>query len=139
MLEDREQTVGDYERGIETMKKLWGEKLTEEMRALWQRAHPDVEKFITSFALGEVWSRSGLDLKTRSLICLSAAIALERDGQIRLHTQGALNSGATPEEVMETVIQLLIYASFPAAWQAMVVVSETIAAHEKHSGLEAEQ
>lgn len=122
--------VGDYERGVETMEKLWGEKVTEEMRSLWKKAHPDVEKYITAFAVGEVWSRPGLDLKTRSLVCLSAAISLEREGQIRLHTQGALNNGATPEEIMETVIQLLIYASFPAAWQAMVTVSETITAHQ---------
>lgn len=132
-MDEQNTPIGNYEQGIETMKKLWGEKLTEDMRALWKQAHPDVEKYITAFAVGEIWSRPGLDLKTRSLVSLSAAIALERDGQIRLHTQGALNSGATSEEIMETVLQLMIYASFPAAWQAMVVVSETITAYEKAS------
>jgi alkylhydroperoxidase/carboxymuconolactone decarboxylase family protein YurZ len=128
-----ENSVGDYERGIETMRRLWGEETAERMRAVWKTAHPDVERYITAFALGEVWSRPVLDLKTRSLICLAAAVALEREGQIRLHTQGALHSGATPDEVREAILQLMIYASFPAAWQAMVIASQVINEHEKAS------
>ena len=133
MSDTREDSVGDYQRGITVMKRLWGEALTEEMRALWRSAHPDVERYITAFALGDIWSRPVLDLKTRSLISLAAAVALEREGQIRLHTQGALHSGATPAEVAETIIQLMIYASFPAAWQAMVVASQVIAEHASNA------
>ncbi len=123
---DQQQPIGDYQRGIDTMHKLWGEKMTADMRAIWEKANPDVERYITGFALGEIWSRPTLDLKTRSLICLAAAVALEREGQIKLHTHGALHSGATAEEITETIIQLMIYASFPAAWQAMVVVTQVI-------------
>jgi 4-carboxymuconolactone decarboxylase len=130
MSETDEHTVGDYEGGIETMYRLWGKAMTEQMRAIWKEAHPDVERYITAFALGEVWSRPVLDLKTRSLICLAAAVALEREGQIRLHTHGALNSGATPAEVREALIQLMIYAGFPAGWQGMVIANQVIAEHE---------
>lgn len=125
-----ETSVGDYQRGIETMQRLWGEAVTEEMRGIWKKANPDVEKYITAFALGEVWARPVLDLKTRSLVSLAAAVALEREGQIRLHTRGALHSGASPAEVTETIVQLMIYASFPAAWQAMVYASQVIAEFE---------
>ncbi len=131
MDEPKDNQIGDYERGIETMHKLWGEPMTEQMRTLWRNSSPDVERYITAFALGEVWSRPGLDLKTRSLVCLAASVALEREGQIRLHTHGALQSGATPTEITETIIQLMVYASFPAAWQAMVVVSQVLAEHAK--------
>ena len=134
MSDTEKKTVGDYQRGIETMKRLWGDDATDQMRALWKNANPDVERYITAFALGEVWSRPILDLKTRSLICLAAAVALEREGQIRLHTQGALHSGATPAEITETIIQLLIYASFPAAWQAMVIVRQVLTEHEAKTG-----
>ncbi|HEX2914331.1 MAG TPA: carboxymuconolactone decarboxylase family protein [Chloroflexia bacterium] len=120
----KEPGMGDYQRGIETMYRLWGETRTEELRKVWQKCSPDIERYITGFALGEIWSRPTLDLKTRSLVCLAAAVALEREGQIRLHTHGALHSGATREEVTEAVIQLMIYASFPAAWQAMVTVQD---------------
>jgi 4-carboxymuconolactone decarboxylase len=126
-----ENSVGDYDRGIEVMNLLWGETIAEQMRSIWKTANLDVERYITAFALGEIWSRPVLDLKTRSLIALAAAVALEREGQIRLHTQGALHSGATPAEIAETIIQLMIYASFPAAWQAMVVASQVIAEYVK--------
>jgi len=125
-----ENSIGNYERGIEVMSRLWGEEMAEKMRAIWKAANPDVERYITAFALGEVWSRPGLDLKTRSLICLAAAVALEREGQIRLHTHGALHNGASPAEIAETIIQLMVYASFPAAWQGMVAASQVIAEHE---------
>lgn len=130
MSDTTKQTVGDYQRGIETMQRLWGDDTADQMRTLWKSADTDVERYITAFALGEVWSRPVLDLKTRSLICLAAAVALEREGQIRLHTQGALHSGATPAEVTETIIQLMIYAGFPAAWQAMVIARQSITEHE---------
>lgn len=130
MSDANSNSVGNYERGIEVMNKMWGETMTEQMREIWRKANPDVERYITAFALGEIWARPVLDLKTRALICLSAAVALEREGQIRLHTHGALQSGATPAEITEAVIQLMIYASFPAAWQAMVVVSQVLAEHE---------
>lgn len=133
MQNTNESSDGAYQRGIATMHRLWGETVTEQMRAIWQSAHPDVERYITGFALGEVWSRPVLDLKTRSLICLAAAVALERDGQIKLHTQGALHSGATADEVAETIIQLMIYAGFPAGWQAMAIAQEVIAEHEATS------
>jgi 4-carboxymuconolactone decarboxylase len=120
-------SVGNYDRGLDVMRRLWGPNLAEEMRTLWRSVHPDVERYITAFALGEVWARPTLDLKTRSLICLAAAVALERGDQIRLHTRGALQSGATPAEVAETIIQLMIYAGFPAGWQAMVIASQVMA------------
>ncbi len=127
-------SVGDYERGIELAKRLWGEAVADQMRNTWMAANPDVERYLTAFAMGEVWSRPVLDLKTRSLICLAAAVALEREGQVRLHANGALHSGATPAEVTEVIIQMMIYASFPAAWQAMVAVSQVIAEHEGKTG-----
>jgi alkylhydroperoxidase/carboxymuconolactone decarboxylase family protein YurZ len=120
-----------YQNGIEVMRRLWGEPMAAELRATWQQADPDIERYITGFALGEIWARPALDLKTRSLICLAAAVALEREGQIRLHTHGALHSGATAAEVTETILQLMIYAGFPAAWQAMLVARQVIAENEE--------
>ena len=130
MGETDKKAVGNYQRGIEVMNRLWGEEAADQMRTLWKAANPDVERYITAFALGEVWSRPVLDLKTRSLISLAVAVTLEREGQIRLHTEGALNSGATPTEITEVIIHLLVYAGFPAAWQAMMTVRQVFAEHE---------
>jgi len=131
---DSGSPVGDYERGIAVMERLWGEAKTAQLREIWRGAHPDVERYITAFALGEVWARPVLDLKTRSLICLAAAVALERQGQIRLHTHGAIHSGATADEGGETVLQLMIYAGFPAAWEALLVVQEVLAEEAAATG-----
>ncbi|MBI2506403.1 MAG: carboxymuconolactone decarboxylase family protein [Candidatus Latescibacteria bacterium] len=133
--EDFQAQVGDYQRGIEVMNRLWGEETTARMRAIWKQADPEVERYITAFALGEVWARPVLDLKTRSLLCLAASVALERESQIRLHTHGALHSGATPAEIAETIIQLMIYTGFPAAWQAMSIASQIIAQEQGAPGL----
>ena len=122
----KKQSVGDYRRGEEVMRRLWGRNVANELQTFWKSLHPDVERYITAFALGEVWARPTLDLKTRSLICLAAAVALEREDQIRLHTRGALRSGAKAAEVTETIIQLMIYAGFPAAWQAMVIANKVL-------------
>ena len=118
-----------YQQGIVVMQRLWGEPMATELRSMWRQADPDIERYITAFALGEIWARPTLDLKTRSLICLAAAVALEREGQIRLHTHGALHNGATAAEVTETILQLMIYAGFPAGWQAMLVARQVIAEH----------
>ncbi len=57
MTEPEEDSVGSYQRGIETMQRLWGERATEELRSIWKEADPAVERYITAFAMGEVWSR----------------------------------------------------------------------------------
>jgi 4-carboxymuconolactone decarboxylase len=127
-IHDLDSMADRYQLSIAVMQRLWGEPMTAELRALWRQAGPDIERYITAFALGDIWARPTLDLKTRSLICLAAAVALERDSQVRLHTYSALQSGATAE-VTETILQLVIYAGFPAAWQAMVVARQVIAEH----------
>jgi len=126
-------SVGDYQRGIETMTRLWGAEKTDEMRSIWMKASEDAERYITAVSLGEVWSRPGLDLQTRCLVTLAASVALEREDQVGLHTLGALRSGATPEQIEEVIIQLMIYTGFPAGWKAMVVAREVMAdfAHQQ--------
>jgi len=127
MSEQSEPTVGNYQRGLEVMARLWGQEVANDMRMFWRSVHPDIERYITAFALGEVWARPTLDLKTRSLICLASAVVLERADQVHLQTRRALQNGATPAEVAETIIQLMIYAGFPAAWQAMTIANQVIA------------
>jgi 4-carboxymuconolactone decarboxylase len=126
-------SVGDYQRGIDTMTNLWGAATTNRMRDIWMKASPDAERYITAVSLGEVWSRPGLDLQTRCLVTLAASVALEREDQVRLHVLGALRSGATPQQIEEAIIQLMIYAGFPAGWKAMVAAREVIAELEEES------
>jgi alkylhydroperoxidase/carboxymuconolactone decarboxylase family protein YurZ len=119
-------SVGDYQRGIDTMTELWGAPTTEQMRDVWMKASPDAERYITAVSLGEVWNRPGLHPLTRCLVTLAASVALEREDQVRLHTLGALRSGASPQQIEEVIIHLMIYAGFPAGWKAMVASREVM-------------
>ncbi len=66
-------------------------------------------------AYGFVWARPGLDLRTRSLLCLALMTAINRPHELRMHLEGALNNGATVEEIQETLLQTAIYCGVPAA------------------------
>lgn len=75
----------------------------------------DWQDFIVRTAWGDVWSRPGLDRRTRSVIVLSITIALRHWEEFRLHIHGALRNGLTREEIREILIQAAIYAGVPAA------------------------
>jgi alkylhydroperoxidase/carboxymuconolactone decarboxylase family protein YurZ len=73
---------------------------------------------------GEIWSRPGLDLKSRSLATVAALVALDKPAELRIHLVGALNTGWTRAELREVFLQLGYYAGFPAALEAMKVLDE---------------
>jgi 4-carboxymuconolactone decarboxylase len=76
-----------------------------------------------------VWSRPALDRQTRSLQVVAMLAALGgRSGPLRSHINGALNHGATPEQVVETLRMVAVYAGFPAALEAWPVMEEVFAA-----------
>src|SRR5512137_664222 len=57
MTEKNEPTVGNYQRGLEIMARLWGQEVANDMLMFWRSVHPDIERYITAFALGDVWAR----------------------------------------------------------------------------------
>ena len=125
---DEAASVGDYQRGIAVMERLWGADKTEQLRALWRGAHPDVERYITSFALGEVWARPGLDRKIKSLCTITALAALGRTRALELNLRIARNNGASRQEITEALLQIAPYAGFPAAWEALVILDQVFEA-----------
>jgi alkylhydroperoxidase/carboxymuconolactone decarboxylase family protein YurZ len=93
------------------------------------RRTPEIAADVVDFALGEVWSTAPLDRKTRSLQVVAMLSALGgRSGPLRSHINGALNHGATPEQVVETLRMVAVYAGFPAALEAWPVMEEVFAA-----------
>lgn len=89
---------------------------------------PELADAIVDFALGEVWSSEQLDRRTRSLEVVAMLAALSgRPAQLRSHINGALNHGAKPEEVIETLRMVAVYAGFPAALTAWPVMEEVFA------------
>ena len=77
-------------------------------------------------AYGMVWSRDGLDLKTRSLLTIASLTALGRTGELRVHLLAAINNGATAEEIRETILHTAIYAGFPTARDATQIAQQVL-------------
>ena len=79
---------------------------------------------------GAVWTRDGLDRKTRSLVTVSMLIALQAHGELKGHVRGALNNGVSPEEIRELIMHAAAYCGYPAALSAMHVAREVIDSYE---------
>ena len=109
MSEDR------YKNGmkmLENMNPKSYKQLTDDLSDI----APDLARFVAEFPYGDIYTRSGLDLKTRELITIAAITALNTSpAQLKSHIKGALNVGCTREEIVEVLIQMSVYAGFPAA------------------------
>ena len=90
----------------------------------------DFQDLITRYAWGEIWARPGLDRRTRSAITLMALVALNREGELRMHISAALRNGLTREEIKEVLLQSAIYCGVPAANGAFAVFREVMAEHD---------
>jgi 4-carboxymuconolactone decarboxylase len=113
-----------YQRGLELLNRMLGEQRAEETRRRWQKLSPDFEQYVLEFLSGEIWSRSGLPLKIKSLCTISALAALGRVQGLELNIRMALRNGATREEIVETLLQIAPYAGFPAAWEGLQIAEQ---------------
>ena len=90
---------------------------------------PDFGRLLVEFAFGDIYSRPGLDLRSREIAVVAALTALGNAGpQLRVHLQGALNVGVTREEIVETIMMMAVYAGFPAALNGLFAAREVFAA-----------
>ncbi|MFQ5896338.1 MAG: carboxymuconolactone decarboxylase family protein [Nitrospinota bacterium] len=89
----------------------------------WQQlyaADPGHANSILEYCFGTVWDRPGLDMKVRELIVIAAAAAQDLPGEVDIHTRGALNRGATRQEITETIVQCAPYIGFPKTNHALL-------------------
>ncbi len=112
------------DKGIDMLRRLLGDDRAIEIRNSWAKLSPDFAHFVTNFLAGEIWSRTQLDLKTRSLVTISGLTALNRPNGLRLNIEMALRNGATKEEILETLLQMAPYAGFPACWEGLLIAEE---------------
>ncbi len=117
----REETVGSFERGSRLLDKMLGPGDARRVRAAWRELAPDFERYVVTFLSGEIWSRPGLDRRTRSLCTIATLAALGRSNGLQLNIRMALRNGATRSEIVETLLHIAPYAGFPAAWDALVL------------------
>ncbi|MGE4218847.1 MAG: carboxymuconolactone decarboxylase family protein [Alphaproteobacteria bacterium] len=105
-----------FKRGLATRKAVLGDKHVE--ASLSKAAESPFLKLMqqvtTEYAWGDVWSRPGLDRKTRSFLSVALLACLGRSSELKVHVLGALNNGATPDEIAEVLLHTSVYAGFPA-------------------------
>jgi len=116
----------DYEKGYRQFAEMVGEDKIEELLSRFKSVCPDFEKEVVSVVGGRIWTRGGIDLKTRSLCSICVLAALGRNNALKLNLQMALNNGATVEEIFEAIFQVAAYAGFPAAWDALDILAEVL-------------
>lgn len=118
------------EKGLKLLHQMLGEKRAEETRSLWQKLCPDFERYVLEFLAGEIWSRTGLSLKIKSLCTISALAALGRSQGLELNIRMGLKNGATREEIVETLLQIAPYAGFPACWEGLQIAQRVFVDEE---------
>ena len=122
-------TPGDptHERGMQVRREVLGD---EHVDAAIQRTTgftADFQDLITRYAWGEIWTRPGLDRRTRSCITLTALVALGRLEELELHVRAALRNGLSEDEIKEVLLHAAIYCGVPAANAAFAVAQRVLA------------
>jgi 4-carboxymuconolactone decarboxylase len=116
-----------YERGLDKLREIDGAAGERVIAALADIA-PDFATYLVEFPFGDVYSRPGLDLKAREIGVVAALTALGNAApQLKVHIHGALNVGWSRAEVVEMIMQMAVYAGFPAALNGLFAAKEVFA------------
>jgi 4-carboxymuconolactone decarboxylase len=121
------ETQDRYQRGWKKLKEIDGEAGESVIESLKDIA-PDFAQYVIEFPFGDIYSRPGLDLKSREIAVVAALTALGNAApQLKVHIHGALNVGCTRQEVVEVIMQMAVYAGFPAALNGLFAAKEVFA------------
>ena len=122
--------MDDYQKGREQFRQMVGDDQIDALINRFKSICPDFEKEVVSVVGGRAWTRSGIDLKTRSLCSICVLAAQGRINALKLNFEMALNNGATLEEIFEALFQVAVYAGYPAMWDALVKLEEVVKQRE---------
>ncbi len=123
-MDDKER----FKQGMTVRRAVLGDEWVDRAQAKQNSFTAEFQDFITRYAWGEVWSRPGLDRRSRSLMTLAMMITLGRWEEFRLHVRAALNNGLTVAEIKEVILHSAIYAGLPAANSAFAEAAEALKA-----------
>ena len=117
---------GTHEQGMEVRRAVLGDAHVDRAIERTSRFTEDFQDFITRYAWGEIWTRPGLDRRTRSFITLAALVASGRDHELELHIRAALRNGLTPDEIREVLLHSAVYCGVPAANGAFAIAQRVL-------------
>ena len=104
-----------FNNGMKVRREVLGAQHVDKAESKKDDFTEEFQNFITRYAWGEIWTRPGLERKTRSCVTLAMMIALHREDEFKLHIKAAVNNGLTKNEIKEVILQSAIYAGVPAA------------------------
>jgi 4-carboxymuconolactone decarboxylase len=126
-MDDRER----FAKGLEVRRAVLGEKHVNVSLEKSNSFTAEFQDLVTRYAWGEMWTRQGLPRQTRSLVTLAMLIALNRGEEFRLHLRGAMNNGATRDQIKELLLQAAVYCGVPAANSAFRAAEEVFTEQDR--------
>ena len=120
-----------YHRGLEKISEIYGEageRVIENLKDI----SPDFARYIIEFPFGDIYSRSGLDPKSREIAIVASLVTMGNAlSQLKVHINGALNVGCSRTEIIEVIMQMAVYAGFPAALNGLFAAKEVFDESER--------
>ena len=113
-----EYATEQFAKGLEVRRAVLGAAYVDNSVATTSEFMVAFQKLVTEYCWGEIWTRPGLDKRTRSMLNIAMLTALNRPNELRLHLRGALNNGVTQDEIKEILLQTCIYCGIPAGLDA---------------------
>lgn len=116
-----------FDKGLRVRREVMGDAFVDRALASMDDFSREFQQMVTGFAWGEVWTRPGLDRKTRSLLNLAMLTALGRGQEFKGHVRGALNNGCSRDEIKEVLMQAAVYCGMPAGVEGFRLAREVFA------------
>jgi len=113
-----------HQAGMQVRRSVLGDAHVDHAEAAKSELDAEFQDLITRYAWGEVWTRPGLPLHTRSLLTIGMLVALNRGDELRMHLRAAANNGVTAAEIREVLLQCAVYCGVPAANSAFHAAKE---------------
>lgn len=113
-----------YQAGLEIRREVLGRAHVDRALSNADAFSAPLQQLVTEYCWGEIWSRPGLERKTRSMLNLAMLSALNRGHEFKLHVRGALQNGVTREEIQEIILQVAIYCGVPASLESLRAAQE---------------
>ncbi|MBU4180143.1 MAG: 4-carboxymuconolactone decarboxylase [Gammaproteobacteria bacterium] len=115
-----------YNKGLATRREVMGDAFVDRALAGTTPFTQPIQDHISRAAWGDVWQRPGLDRKTRSLVTVAMLTALGKQHELKGHVRGALNNGATVQEIQEVLLHAAIYCGIPTSVEAFRTAAEVV-------------
>jgi 4-carboxymuconolactone decarboxylase len=116
----------ELQAGLATRRQVLGDQYVQAALDQSTDFTAPLQELVTRHAWGNTWQRTGIDLRTRSIVTVSMLVALGQTQELKTHVRGALNNGVTPAELQEIFLHASVYCGFPAALEAFRAGSQVI-------------